>query len=241
MKRGLLLLALMAAIVLVSGCTTGRFSANCLTGSGDVVSEDFDVSSGFESISFDGFGHLYVTQGTGHSLRIEADDNVLDNLNVRVESNTLKIGSTRCFTGIRPVNAYVTMEDVNILSGSGSVSIVSENEISADSLRLDIDGSGKIDMELDVGELVTDIVGSGDAFLDGTAGTHTASIDGSGYVRAFGLSTEKTSIRIAGSGTVETEASQELDIVIEGSGSVFYKGDASVSQNIAGSGRVQKL
>lgn len=225
------------ALILISGCV-GPFS-NCITGSGNVVSKDFTVDK-FHSVDFGGFGNLYVTQKAQQSMRIEAEDNILELLNVDVANGKLIISSSRCFTNIKPVNVYVSMDEVRNLAGSGSVNIIGQSDINSDALRLSISGSGSIDVTLSSEELNTEITGSGKANLKGTADVHNSIISGSGNIRAFDLSTNRTDMTISGSGNAEVDASRELDVTISGSGNVFYTGNASVTQRVSGSGKIVK-
>lgn len=232
-----LYISLFLALLLISGCI-GQYS-DCINGSGNVVSQEFKLDR-FHSVDFGGSGNLYVTQEKQQSLRIEAEDNVLELLKVNVEDGKLSIYSERCFENIKPVNIYVSMEDVRDLAGSGSVNIIGESEINSSALRLSISGSGSMDMMLNSEELNTNIAGSGKADLKGTAKVHNSVISGSGNIKAFDLSTGRTDITVSGFGNAEVNASRKLDITISGSGNIFYTGDAAVSQRVSGSGKIAK-
>jgi len=224
------------AVLFISGCIG---LSDCITGSGNVVSEEFTLDK-FHSVDFGGSGNLYVTQDAQQSIRIEAEDNVLEELTVKVVNGKLIISSDRCFRNIKPINVYVSTEEVRDLAGSGSVNIIGQSEINADTLKLSISGSGSFDVTLNAEELNTNIAGSGKSILKGTAKVHNTVVDGSGDIKAFDLSTERTDITISGSGKAEVDASKELDVTILGSGSVFYTGDAAVTQSISGSGKIVK-
>jgi hypothetical protein len=228
---------LLFATLFTCGCI-GPYS-DCITGSGNVVSEEFTVDE-FHSVGFEVYGNLYVTQGAPQSLRIEAEDNVLEALTAKVENGRLTISSDRCFGNIKPINVYVSMKEVRDLSSSGYGNIIGQSEINSDTLKVSISGSGSSDLTLNVEELNTAISGSGKSNLKGTAKVHNSVISGSGDINAFDLSTERTDITISGSGNVEVDASQELDVSIFGSGNVYYTGDAALNQTVSGFGRVSK-
>jgi len=230
-------IVLLFAIFFTSGCI-GPYS-DCITGSGNVVSKEVTVGE-FHSVDFGIDGNLYITQATPQSLRIEAEDNVLEALTVKVENGRLTIFSYRCFRTTKPVNVYVSMEEVSDLSLSGSGTIIGQSELNADTLKLSISGSGSSYLTLNVEELNTVISGSGESKVKGTAKGHTIRISGSGDLMAFDLSTERTDITVSGSGDAEVDASQELYVSIPGSGNVYYTGDAAVSLTVSGSGRVVK-
>lgn len=225
------------AMLFTSGCI-GPYSGY-ITGSGNVVSEEFTVDE-FHSVGFGVYGNLYATQGAPQSLRIEAEDNVLELLTVKVENGRLTISSDRRFINIKPINIYVSMKEVRDLSSSGSGNIISHSEINSDTLNVSISGSGSSDLTLNVEELNTVIAGSGKSNLKGTAKVHNSVISGSGDINAFDLSTERTDITISGFGNAEVDASQTLDVSIFGSGNVYYTGDAASNQTISGSGTIVK-
>jgi hypothetical protein len=139
-----------------------------------------------------------------------------------------------------PGNLYVSMEEVKDLAGSGFVNIIGQSEIITDTLGLSVTGSGSFDLILNAKELNTNIAGSGKANLKGRTTVHNSVISGSGNIKAFNLSTERTHITISGSGNAEVDASKELDVNILGNGNVFYTGDAAVNQSVSGSGKIAK-
>ena len=64
------------------------------------------------------------------------------------------------------------------------------------------------------------------------------SLEGSGSFIGFPLSASTATVDIMGSGECEITVNNDLDVVIEGSGSVYYKGSPSIQSDITGSGRV---
>ena len=74
--------------------------------------------------------------------------------------------------------------------------------------------------------------------MKGSAWEHSINISGSGNVRAFGLDTKSTYVRISGSGNSEVTVQDYLNVTISGSGSVYYKGNPDIEANISGSGTI---
>ena len=66
--------------------------------------------------------------------------------------------------------------------------------------------------------------------LSGSADELEAGINGSGDIRAAELETDKTSIRISGSGSADIQAKKELTANINGSGDVRYRGSPTVER-----------
>ncbi len=213
---------------------------DCIQGSGNVVSKTMDVDE-FHSVSIEGQGNLYITQGEEQSLRIDAEDNILEVMETEVSGGKLTVSTgLKCIRPTKPINIYVTMMDVNSLSVSGSGKIQGETPINTDILSVSTSGSGESNLEVNVSELNTAISGSGKETTRGVADMHSIRISGSGKIYGYELVTRTTDISISGSGTCEVHATEELDVLISGSGNIYYKGDPEVSESISGSGKVEK-
>jgi hypothetical protein len=61
---------------------------------------------------------------------------------------------------------------------------------------------------------------------------------GSGSFYGFKLRSCQSFIEIIGSGNCEITTEEQMDVIIEGSGSVFYKGQPSIQTDITGSGEI---
>jgi len=63
-------------------------------------------------------------------------------------------------------------------------------------------------------------------------------LTGSGSFFGFPLTTNFCDVDISGSGECEITVNERLDVVIDGSGSVYYKGSPLIQEDISGSGQV---
>ena len=82
--------------------------------------------------------------------------------------------------------------------------------------------------------------GSGDVSVDSPMKTDylELSLLGSCSFKGFSMSADHCQVDISGSGNCEISAAKELDVSIDGSGSVYYRGRPSIKDHISGSGRV---
>jgi hypothetical protein len=205
---------LLAVLLVLSACSV-------LSGSGRVGTETRQVS-GFTGIDLAGSGEVSVQQGDAESLTIEADDNLLPALTSEVSNATLKLG-TKPRTTLRaknPIRYRVTVKDLTGVSLSGSGSVKAQG-VKLQTLRVDISGSGTVN-------------------LSGSTVEQNIELSGSGRYQAAELVSQKASADISGSGEVAVTVSRELKVDISGSGTVTYSGDPSVQQSVSGSGKVIK-
>ncbi|KAA3660795.1 MAG: DUF2807 domain-containing protein [Chloroflexi bacterium] len=232
--RYILLLLIAAGIVLTS--------CNVVTGSGDVISEERQVSR-FEGVSLSGVGEMTVIQADDHSLLIEAEDNIVPYLTTEVRGDILYIG-TKDGVSLRnnkPIKYTITTPDIEQLDIFGSGSIFSES-IESKNLDLDVSGSGEMTIEeLSVDTLTVKISGSGDVATQGEAGSQVVDISGSGEYDAPELVSEDVEIDVNGSGEAVVWAKESLSVDISGSGTVAYHGRPQIEQSISGSGTLESV
>lgn len=188
-------------------------------GSGKVKSESRPVGS-FSRIVSAGSANCRVTVGSGPSLELKADDNILPLIVTRVENGTLYIESKGSYSTRNGIEVAIKVPNLEsfLSRGSGDSEIVG---VRSRSFSAEIAGSGNIR-------------GSGQA----DRGDY--SIRGSGDMDFSNLRTKDSEASIAGSGAIELFATGTLDATIRGSGSIRYRGNpAKVNRSIAGSGEIQ--
>jgi hypothetical protein len=206
----------MGLAVLVAGC-----GLNAISGSGKVTSDRRTVG-GFTAVELRGTGRLVIDQNGVESLTIEADDNLLPYLISEVSGGRLVLGPDNG-TNVNPSREIVYTVSARTLNGitlSGSGTVEAKG-INSDSLKMAVNGSGNIRAE-------------------GKADQQEISIAGSGDYQGANLKGKAVSVNIAGSGGGVVAATDSLDVVVAGSGSIEYVGDPKVTQRVVGSGSVKK-
>lgn len=209
----------------------------CVKGKGQIVSVDLDLPP-VDAINFAMPGEVFITQGPVQSIRVEAKQNIIDELELGVSNGYWNIETDRCVRDIDDFKVFITMQDITEISLTGSGDIVSENFLVVNDIIVRLTGSGDIDLGLDADDIEADITGSGNMVIEGTGDSLDSNISGSGDIRAFNLEVNRAKFDITGSGDAEITVFDELDVRISGSGDVKYKGNPSVDVVVTGSGRV---
>lgn len=171
---------------------------------------------------------------------VTAQDNIQQEIKVENDGDELIIKTDHDINVEKPVEIVLSVPSVEKISvhGSGNLNVI--NTIRGNELKLDIGGSGNMNVQADVSDLRTVINGSGDMNLTGKTSEHKAQINGSGNLHAKGLNSEVSDIRINGSGDAEVNVGKDLSAKIVGSGNLIYCGTPEVHSNITGSGGVSK-
>jgi len=183
--------------------------------------------------------NIYVTQGDAQLVTVKAQDNIIDNLCLKVINGTWIIRYEVPVIHAEPVTIYITVPQLEKIGLSGSGNIVGTTPFTAsDMLDLAISGSGIIEMESVSRTMEILLSGSGSFKLKGEVEDCYIRISGSGSINAYDLVTEEADVLISGSGNSYMTVSDYLKVLISGSGSVYYKSNPIVETTISGSGRV---
>lgn len=224
-------------LISLASCEDGEF---CRDGKGPTEVKNLDLSV-FSGIHVKTEANVFVRQGDVQAVRIEAQRNVLDELDVEVVNGILSVDTDDCFFDY-DMDVYVTLtQPLSKLTVSGSSDILGEGTINcANATEFTISGSGSITMDIKATQLESIISGSGKLVLSGQAGVHEALISGSGDLKGFDLICKDYETRISGSGKADVYVDGGvLDAKISGSGNVRYKGNPKeIKTQISGSGSV---
>ncbi|MDX9749318.1 MAG: head GIN domain-containing protein [Paludibacter sp.] len=217
--------------------------AAAVIGRGNISTEARTVEK-FDAIELRSHANVEIKKGTEYKVEVSDYENLLPYIVVRNTGNSLIIDS-KDYTAI--VNSkcriIVTMPAPLYaieLKGSGNFYLQSEfNDLS----RLSILGSGNIygEVPLKLNDLETQIAGSGNIELKGTAETVKATIAGSGDIYLSNLAAGNVECMILGSGDIEIKAIETLNASVNGSGDIRYSGNPLTELQVNGSGKIEKI
>lgn len=241
MKRITFLLAFAATVIMsiiLTSCQGIYFS--CLKGNGITIEEE-RLPGEFNGVISEGDYDVFIVIDTVYKVIIEADENLVPYIRTVVKNERLIVdnGTRRCLRndGDVPIRIYVHTPDMFYISLEGSGIIYSDYFIYVDYLRVELTGSGIINLrDIDAIELDVLLSGSGEIELWGIAGSGDLNIPGSGKIKAYHLEQDECSASISGSGDMYVFVYDYLNANISGSGKIFYRGNPRISVKITGSG-----
>lgn len=213
--------------------------AGGMKGEGPQITKTLDVDD-FEGITLAFNATVYLTQGNTYSVKVEGQENIINNIETEVSDGHWKIKFDENVGRHDKLTLWITMPTLNKAAISGSGAIKGETAFrNLNEVAVGISGSGDIELEMEARAVNTGISGSGDIRLRGSTTAHQVKISGSGDVDAVDLQSNETSVRISGSGDCRVHASENLKVSTSGSGDVYYRGRPAVSAKVSGSGEVQ--
>jgi hypothetical protein len=213
---------------------------NCVKGEGPVVGADKHVAD-FGQIEVNVPAEVYVTIGDEPHVSIRAQENIIQAVSASVSGNTLVLKTNPCVSTNETFVIEVTATQLSGLSVNGSANVEVLDNVTADEMEIEINGSGAVRVGVSAEEIEAGINGSGDILLSGKARSIRIQINGSGDILANSLDAETARVNINGSGDVEIGVSEKLTVSVAGSGNVRYSGNPKVDSSVSGSGEVTQM
>ena len=211
----------------------------------DMPKEEVRKLDAFSGIGISVHADVFYAPGNTHEIKIEGDEDDVDELITEVEDGYLKIRypSGKWRVKRSKLTIHVTSRELEAVKMSGSGLFECKQDIASDEMELAISGSGDIVFRnLTADEVDVKISGSGDVELDsGNADEMDLRISGSGKLLAEDFEVNEFSAAISGSGSARITAKEDLDVKISGSGKVYYHGDPRVNSVSSGSGKAVAL
>jgi hypothetical protein len=208
-------------------------------GNGKMITRDFDVRS-FSEVELRGDYEITLIESDKERLEIEADENLMDDIEVEVIGDVLRIESRkiRSRKGIR-INIFYN--ELSGLYAGGAIELRSRNPLRSRYFDLNLAGAGEIILEFEGEKLNLRLSGAGNVELSGTTRDLEVTMSGAGGLDAFDLKAEYARIRISGIGGADIYVTKELDAKISGLGDVTYRGNpTNIDKSVSGLGTIQQ-
>ena len=236
MKRiTLTLVALAAALLALTACNM----AEAFTGSGNVVSQEYDFE-GFDEVDL---GHAFtatITQGPEYSVVVRVDDNLVDRLVVEQDGNRVRIGMESGTIITRAtMEVDITMPRLAWLNASGA-SQVQLNQIEmGDLFTAEASGASRIHGDIAAIDLDLNASGASNIFLAGTGSNIIAVASGASTIDLTELAAVDAQTEASGASTITVNIEGILDVDASGGSNVYYLGSPEMGDiNTSGGANV---
>ena len=213
MKTSSIILPSLMSLMLLTSC-----SDETITGSGRLVTETRDVSE-FTSVSSEGVFEINITESETQSVEVTADDNIIHNVKTTVSGKEQSL--------------YLKGDSYERITLQSNLEVVGLNGISNSGVG-NINATGV----KNEGEFRVYNSGTADIKIIGESTDLNIMNEGTGDFNGFDFEVKSCEIENVGTGDIEVNCSESLDITITGSGDVYYKGQPMINVKITGSGKV---
>jgi len=243
--------------VIIMLAFTGCINDPMIIGNGEITEETRTLPD-FTRVTSSGSYNIYWEHSDSTEVKIICESNILPYIETAVYSDHLDIRTAfhvrlsttkridvivRCpriskieLSGSGNIETDTVRDEKLelIISGSGNI----YSTFYGDDYKSVISGSGNMDIYAECKTTETDISGSGKIMIAGYADYGTFNISGSGTIKAYDFFLKEANVNISGSGTGYINASEKLDVVISGTGDIYYIGDPEIDYSDFGPGNL---
>lgn len=210
-----------------------------IKGSKNVVSEERDISSNFETIKVQQGINLYLTQGNSTDIKVEADDNIIDLLITEVKNNELKIFFEKNVYRAKSKNVYLTTDDISEIRTSSGANVKSENTLQVTSLDLDSSSGSSIKLEVNAEEITSESSSGSHIKIYGKTTTFSAKSSSGSSIDAEDLKCEEAYAKASSGANIDLNVSEKLTAKASSGGDIDYEGSpADVNKDTSSGGSV---
>jgi hypothetical protein len=200
-------------------------------GSGVLVSREYPISS-FTRLHLSTHGTVELVYGTEEKVLVEADDNLLEHLEVVNSGRTLYVTSENKlrapdFTELR-ITVYLRQLDTLYCACHGDVRSLNKL-VAAGPLEVKIHSHGNTELQLEAPTLSVNLACHGDVTLSGTAGDVQIKNAAHGNINARELAAQHLRLRNMGAGNIDLYAEQTISLTHMGAGYIHYAGPARLT------------
>jgi Putative auto-transporter adhesin, head GIN domain len=203
----------------------------------------------YDEINIVGSMDVELVTGKEGAIMINAPSNIISNIKVESQNNTLQIYSDQWkyfgfifqFGNNDRTIVTVPFESLNRIKITGSGKVTSKIPIVSDKLIVNTSGSSDMDLNVLTDDLESNTSGSGNIKIQGKTNNFVAQVFGSGTVSAIELEAQNAKVNTSGSGDIKLWAIQSLKASTFGSGNITYKGNPVANDiKVSGSGEIKK-
>jgi len=232
----------------VFGAFLVGFTANAqsekISGNGKIITET-RTTSDYDAIKVSGSYDVDLVAGKEGKIIIKGEENIIANIVVEVEDNTLKIHNKKNIN-LRPsmgkkIQVTIPFEKISEVNLYGSGDVQSKDPIKNDKFLARLSGSGNFNLAVDSNNLELNLSGSGNVRLKGNADNFTTKLSGSGDIDAANLKSKNVDVNVSGSGNSRVNCNESLTARVSGSGDIKYSGNPEKRDvKVSGSGNISK-
>jgi hypothetical protein len=231
--------------ILIAAAALGTVSCKKeVIGNGPVTAQTRTVQA-FNGIDLRMNGYVYYTNSNTVKVEVVAPQSLHSIIETNVVNNQLVVrySTGKTYDADDRIRINVSAPNVTSLQLNTSGSIYCLNDMQPANLYLHSSGSGDISLQkvvtntLEIASTQSGRITAG----GGIAVTEKLKTDGSGRIDVSAVATRNATARTIGSGDISLRVSDNLDVTIDGSGSVYFSGYPALSSHISGSGHIVRL
>lgn len=221
------LVIFLSMILVFASC---KKTGDCFKSTGDTISESRELEP-FTSIELNDNVDLFLIADSVHSARVEAGENLIENIKTNVSNGVLTITNQNSCNWVRSLKnefkVYLSLPHLKQLTCTGSGDVIGQGYLTTDTINIDlVDAYSSVYLDLYATQVFARVhTGPGDIVLRGNADYCYTYSTGTGFIYSHELSARETWAFNSGAGDIYVNPIDTLRAEINYIGDVFYRGN----------------
>jgi hypothetical protein len=224
--------------ILLSSCQFDLNFGEGERGNGNIQNQDRKVTENFTVIKASEGLDVFVTQASQASIKVEADENVINLIKTDIKNGVLKIHTDQNI-GRATKSVYISLPKITKLTASSGADLIGKSEIKSDYLEIDASSGADIVVQIDANEVDLDASSGSDIRVSGTVKRLTADASSGSDIKAGDLIAINGKASASSGADILLYVTQNLTANASSGSDIKYIGNPkSVSKNKSVSGSV---
>ncbi|MCM5662791.1 head GIN domain-containing protein [Galbibacter mesophilus] len=201
-------------------------------GNGNVITEQRGADETIESVKATEGLDVFVTQSESTSIKVEADENVIDLIETSVSNGTLKISCKEPIGRVSSKKVYVSLPKIVSLESSSGADMSTMGTIEANEISLDASSGSDIEAELQATSVTLKASSGAEIEVYGVTETLKANASSGADINAHRLKAKIVKADASSGADIEVNAANEIAIHKSSGGEVSYNGSPKIVENV---------
>ncbi len=238
MKRRFLMPVLGIFSVLCTSCI--GFGPS-IKGNGKVVEENRQMGS-FDGIRVSRGMDVYISQDSVQKVVVEADENLMDVIQTRVEDNNLVITVTENIRDAKAKKVHITVKNLNEISAMAGSNVFTEETLRFDNVKLSSMAGSNLKLDLVTKSLLARAAAGSNILLRGLSKNAECKAMAGSNIRAQDFKVYKGTARANSGSNIWMTVDNEIDANASSGGNVYYFGNPATTnvKNSSGGNTIHK-
>lgn len=233
------IIATYALTLFLFSCAFDMDSKGGIKGNGTVLIENRKVSDSFDAVVASENLNVYVTQADDFSIRVEADENIINHIGTDIKDGKLHIHTTENI-GRAIKKIHVSLPNISALISTTGSSLQTLGSIQEDSMLLRASAGSIMKAKLIVDQVVFSIKEGAKLTILGAADDVTINVSAGGNIDAEEFQATNCTANASSGGMVKIKVVKSLVADANTGGNILYSGEPDVDDRKSVSGSVQK-
>ena len=238
MKRGFILPVLSIFYLFFTSCI--GFGPS-IKGNGKVVEENRSMDP-FDGIRVSRGMDVYISQDSIQKVVVEADENLLEVIQTRVEDNKLVITVTENIRDAKAKKVYVSVKNLKEIAAMAGSNVFTEETLRFENIKLSSIAGSNMHLDLITSSLMARAAAGSNILLKGLSKDADCKAMAGSNIRAQDFKTFKGTARANSGSNIWMTVDNEIDANASSGGNVYYFGSPTTTtvKNSSGGSTVHK-